>query len=396
MALLQRATTEQPVPLSITLYPQDSETPTDADTNSVSVTVDHVNGTQLLAPTAPGHATAGVYTATLPPQSNPANAIVTWSYTVGGVACTAVRYLTVVQTHYVELPEIRALDGLNDTTAYPTALLVEKRDQAETLFEQATGIFWTPHFVRDVLDGDPNYRVTLQSAIRDVIDYIPMKRLVLRESFPRQLIGVSFIDPNTGYLAPFGQSQTTLAASYAVGQASMQVANTQQVAPTSAQPNGQPPFPQQGYVQVAGVLNPIAYTSTDATHFYGCTGGTNGSANIGAAVAAPISSYYLVYNSGELEAQLGVAAFPRGMENVVVDYYAGLNGMPSDLTLALKTYIRYLVLHTNARIPDRATSMTTEFGTFRIGSPKDWENPTGLPEVDAVLRRRGERVPTFA
>lgn len=391
---IQRFTTEQPFTLSLTLIPQNSETPADPDNDAVSVAITHVNGSVVLASTAATKTGVGVYTVTVPPQANPLRATVVWSYTVGGAAAQTTQYLDVFQSHYIDLPTIRALDGLANVTAYPTPMLVEKRDEAETLFEQACGMYWTPHYVREVLDGDPNYRIALQSAIRDVIDYIPYKRLVLGTRYPRRLLAVSFVDPNTGLVTPVPQPSTTLTADYTVGQPTMSVAST----------GGAKPFPNAGPVQVAGILNPtlpeyettFQYTGTTLASLTGVQGGTSGTATTGAAVTVPLSAYYLIYESGEIEAQLGVQAFPRGMENVVIEYFAGVNAMPSDLSLALAKYIRYLVLNTNSRIPDRATFMNTEFGSFRIGQAKDWEAPTGLPEVDAVLRRHGERVGTFA
>lgn len=185
---IRRVTTEQPFTMTITLYPQDSETPADPDSSSVSFKLMHVNGSTLVASAAATRTGPGVYTYTVPGQPNLANAIAYWTYAVGGVTLQTVQYVKIIQSHYIELADIRSLDGLNNTTAYPTAMLVEKRDNAETLFEQATGVFWTPTYVMDILDGDPNYRIALQSAVRDVIDYIPYKRLVLTERYPQKLL----------------------------------------------------------------------------------------------------------------------------------------------------------------------------------------------------------------
>jgi hypothetical protein len=89
-------------------------------------------------------------------------------------------------------------------------------------------------------------------------------------------------------------------------------------------------------------------------------------------------------------------AFSRGIENIVAEYVCGADAMPHDLRLALLQYIRILVLDSNTRTPDRATSMTNEFGTFRLGQAKAWDNPTGIAAIDAVLARYGTRVPGFA
>jgi hypothetical protein len=403
--VIQRYTTEQPFTLTLTLLPQNSEAPADPDSAAVTVEITHVNGTEILASTAATKVAVGVYTISVPAQAKPLKATITWSYAVGAVPASTVQYLDVFASHYIDLQTIRALDGINipnGGAAYPTTMLVEKRDEAETLFEQACGMYWTPHYVREVLDGDPNYRIALQSAIRDIIDYIPYKRLVLGTRYPRELLAVAFTDPNTGIITPVVQPATTLTSSYTVGSATMNVTSTAGHSPP-ANP-GDYTFPTAGPLKVAGILNPtqpvfettLQYTGTTPTTFINVTGGTSGTAGIGAAVTVPLSAYYVVYPSGELEAQIGVSAFPRGIDNVVVEYMAGLSAMPSDLTLALAKYIRYLVLNTNSRIPDRATYMATEFGQFRIGQAKDWVAPTGIADVDAVLIRHGTRVPSFA
>jgi hypothetical protein len=150
-----------------------------------------------------------------------------------------------------------------------------------------------------------------------------------------------------------------------------------------------------GYAEIRG----NTATSWQITNVRDSEGGTlaNGP-TVGWIYTIPpnVSTDYLIYSSGELEAQVGVPAFPRGMKNVQVEYIAGQNYMPADLWEVLGYYIRYLVLHSNSRIPDRSTSMTNEFGTFRIGQANAWENPTGISEVDAVLMRYGERVGSFA
>ena len=388
--------------MTITLYPQDSETATDPDSSSVSFKLMHVNGSTLVASAAATRDSAGVYHYTVPGQPNLANAIAYWSYTVNGVALQTVQYVKIIQSHYIELADIRSLDGLNSTTAYPTAMLVEKRDNAETLFEQATGVFWTPTYVMDVLDGDPNYRIALQSAVRDVIDYIPYKRLVLTERYPRQLLTILLDGVMTVNNLPATGTITS-----STGTSFSDTAQTTRIA---SQDNGQNvnigPNLYYGNItnNTAGAVGP-GTTWTVSDGFFDSEGDPISTAAHGSVIPtvgdkytipAALSAEYLIYSSGELEAQIGVAAFPRGMQNVQVEYIAGQQNMPADLWEVLAYYIRYLVLHTNSRIPDRSTSMTTEFGTFRIGQATPWNNPTGISEVDAVLMRYGERLPAFA
>lgn len=389
---IRRVTTEQPFTMTLTIYPQDSETPVDPASGLVTFTLVHVNGTTLVAPVTATPVTVGVYTASVPAIGALCNAVATWTYTMSGVVCKTVQYVTVVQSHYIELADIRALDGLGNTSAYPTAMLVEKRDNAETLFEQATGVFWTPHYVLDVLDGDPNYRIALQSAVRDVIDYIPYKRLVLTERYPQQLLtmlldGVMTVNnlPATGTItASSAVSFTDSAQTRALNQDNGINVNI---------------GPDLYYGNITGNTLGLGTKWTVGSGFFDSEGTTIGIVPpIGSTYTIPsqLSQDYMIYSSGELEAQIGISAFPRGMKNVQVEYTAGRHYMPADLWEVLGYYIRYLVLHTNSRIPDRSTSMTTEFGTFRIGQANAWVNPTGISEVDAVLMRYGERLPSFA
>ncbi len=399
---IRRVTLEQPFTMTITLYPQDSETATDPDVSDADVDADedttvgftlmHQNGSTLVARKyATRGATAGIFSVTVPPLGQLCNAIATWDYMVGGVACTTVQYVTVIQSHYIELADIRALDGIGNATAYPTAMLVEKRDNAETLFEQATGTFWTPHYVMDVLDGDPNYRIAFQSALRDVIDYIPYKRLVLTERYPSKLLTVTLGGVAAVNNTPGAGTISAADATSFTDSAATRIPN-QDVGSTVTFFNG-------GAIAGYGFIAANTATSWTVDGFRDSEGGKLANGPTVAwtySIPANVSTDYLIYSSGEFEAQIGVAAFPRGMQNVQVEYVAGQNYMPADLWEVLGYYIRYLVLHTNSRIPDRSTSMTTEFGTFRIGQATPWVNPTGISEIDAVLMRYGERLPSFA
>jgi hypothetical protein len=394
---IRRITTEQPATFSLTLYPQDSETATDPDSSTVYFTLMHQNGSTLVARSLATRTGPGVYAYTVPPIGQLANAIATWDYAVGSVAASTVQYVVVIQSHYIELADIRSLDGIGGASAYPTAMLVEKRDNAETLFEAATGVFWTPHYVLDVLDGDPNYRIALQSAVRDVIDYIPYKRLVLTERYPSKLLTLLLDGVMTVNNLPCVGTITAATATSFTDSTKTRQLN---------QDNGQNVNigPNLYYGNITG------NTATSGTVWTVSDGFTDNEGDpiasqahtivptLGDAYTIPaaISADYMIYTSGELEAQIGIAAFPRGMQNVQVEYIAGQNYMPADLWEVLAYYIRYLVLHTNSRIPDRSTSMTNEFGTFRIGQANAWQNPTGISEVDAVLMRYGERLPAFA
>jgi hypothetical protein len=103
------------------------------------------------------------------------------------------------------------------------------------------------------------------------------------------------------------------------------------------------------------------------------------------------------YPEGTLERKSALT-FPReasgGGGNVIVEYTHGEDAPPWDLKQAFLVYVRYLILDTTSRIPDRATGMTTEFGTIQFASAQ--ERPTLLPEVDAVLADYDRRIPGVA
>lgn len=102
---------------------------------------------------------------------------------------------------------------------------------------------------------------------------------------------------------------------------------------------------------------------------------------------------FSLYDTGIVERASGVR-WPRGVAssgNVTVEYTHGYDRPPEDLRQAFMTYVRYLVLDTTSRIPDRASSYSTEFGTFQLVTA-GFLRPTGLPEIDVVLNEHSHRV----
>lgn len=82
-------------------------------------------------------------------------------------------------------------------------------------------------------------------------------------------------------------------------------------------------------------------------------------------------------------------------QNVVVEYVHGASSPPADLKRAALRLARHIALTETTAIPDRAHMMTTEFATFQLTIASE-NNPTGLPEVDATLRRYRTETPVFA
>lgn len=98
------------------------------------------------------------------------------------------------------------------------------------------------------------------------------------------------------------------------------------------------------------------------------------------------------YISGEVYLP---GTFATGHRNVVIEYEHGYDRPTADLKEKALAYARYLLLSGKSRIPDRATLMTTDFGTFNLQTA-GLERPTGLPEVDAVLHAHDQRLPGMA
>lgn len=117
-----------------------------------------------------------------------------------------------------------------------------------------------------------------------------------------------------------------------------------------------------------------------------------------AGVAAADLSLFRLYDHGAIERTTG-ATWPRdahgGGGNIVVEYVHGYDQPPEDVRQAFLTYVRYLLLDSNSRIPDRASVMSTDLGTFQL-TTAGFNRPTGLPDVDAVLMNHDHNIPGVA
>lgn len=87
--------------------------------------------------------------------------------------------------------------------------------------------------------------------------------------------------------------------------------------------------------------------------------------------------------------------WPRGHDNIVVDYEHGYTSVPGPVRrAAMMLAIEYLV---PSALPARATAQATDLGDFRISlaNPSQGRD-TGIPEVDAVIATYGARRPRVA
>jgi len=88
------------------------------------------------------------------------------------------------------------------------------------------------------------------------------------------------------------------------------------------------------------------------------------------------------------------SAWPAGVENIAVEWLDGYTAVPpADVREAMLRGTRaYLVSTSSSSVmDDRRTSMSTEQGTVQFVVPGN-RNPTGYPEVDAVIQAWAERL----
>ena len=105
-----------------------------------------------------------------------------------------------------------------------------------------------------------------------------------------------------------------------------------------------------------------------------------------------LADFYKLYPWGEIERSLVSVGWPRGVENVRIEYLYGRLQAPQQIRDAMLVYVRHLVLNSTSRISPRATTIVNpEGGTVQLATALDWQRPTGISEVDAVLRRYDER-----
>lgn len=94
--------------------------------------------------------------------------------------------------------------------------------------------------------------------------------------------------------------------------------------------------------------------------------------------------------SGATVNQSGALTLPdtssRASETVLVEFEHGEATPPADLAQAAMRLARHILFSGDSSIPDRARMMVTDWGTFALDIASE-EKPTGLPEVDSVLRR---------
>lgn len=104
----------------------------------------------------------------------------------------------------------------------------------------------------------------------------------------------------------------------------------------------------------------------------------------GVAYEPSVLAGLVVYSGGIVRHAAG-GYFASGYRNVDVRFAAGAySEVPEDLRDAALMAARTHLLEARSGIPDRAMSITNEFGNINLASASA-NRPTGLPEVDAVI-----------
>lgn len=139
----------------------DGETPTNT-TGAPTVTATRANGTVLAAPavtddtaTAPGR-----YYVTFTPATHTVRLdtiALAWSATVNSLAQVRADEVEVVGARYFEVADLRAMKGLENVAAYPTASLEVARTIAEEFVEDYTRAAWVPRARTEVFDAPELY-----------------------------------------------------------------------------------------------------------------------------------------------------------------------------------------------------------------------------------------------
>jgi hypothetical protein len=109
---------------------------------------------------------------------------------------------------------------------------------------------------------------------------------------------------------------------------------------------------------------------------------------------AQVTTGWGLHDEGVLIRDTGVFRTNIVGRNVVISGTAGYSAVPpADIKRACLNIARQLILDSVSRIPDRALSMTNEFGNIMLAQAGGHWRPTSMPEVNAVLNRHRHRAP---
>ena len=100
-----------------------------------------------------------------------------------------------------------------------------------------------------------------------------------------------------------------------------------------------------------------------------------------------------LFENGQMTRKDAIWAFTQPGILVAIEYEHGVGSTaPSDIRWAAKPLARYHILEQRSRIPDRAISVSSEFGNIMLAQPS-MARPTPLPDCNVVLQRHRHRAP---
>ena len=114
----------------------------------------------------------------------------------------------------------------------------------------------------------------------------------------------------------------------------------------------------------------------------------------GTAFTAQEKTDTALFDDGTMQRKSDTWTYTDPGNKVIVEYEAGAGTVaPADIRWAARTVARYHLVEQWSRIPDRAISLSSEFGNIQLAQP-GMNRPTPLPDVNVVLNRHRHRAPT--
>ena len=113
----------------------------------------------------------------------------------------------------------------------------------------------------------------------------------------------------------------------------------------------------------------------------------------GVALSSSDINNIALHDSGIIVREDDIWEFTTPGKKVVVEYEAGYDKTPPpDIAWATRTLARYHLIEQVSRIPERALSISSEFGNIALSQPS-MSKPTPLPDVNVILNRHRHRAP---
>ena len=113
----------------------------------------------------------------------------------------------------------------------------------------------------------------------------------------------------------------------------------------------------------------------------------------GVALSSDDINNIALHDSGVIVREDDIWEFNTPGKKVIIEYEAGYDKTPPpDIAWASRTLARYHLIEQVSRIPERALSISSEFGNIALSQPS-MSKPTPLPDVNVILNRHRHRAP---